>query len=108
MTIRIMGIIAASSSALAIQMPAAAQTAQPPTASQQCRRETPPQFDPKAPARPAVWTCQAAMPAKAACGRYQLYLPIWAVGRALPWERRWVAERCPPNPAHQGDRTVGS
>lgn len=75
--------------------PTAPATAAPPAqaAQQLCRWETPAQFGPRAPVRAPVWTCAAAS-TPIRCGHYEAYLPIWAVGRALPWERRWVAEPC--------------
>jgi hypothetical protein len=60
----------------------------------QCRWETPAQFDPKTGPRAPVWTCPTATEREPRCGHYELYLPIWAVGRALPWVRQWVSDRC--------------
>lgn len=95
MTIRtMMGLIAAAFAAAAIQTPATATTAQPSTAAQQCRWEVPAQYGPRAPVRPAVWTCVPPARAEKACGRYELYWPHWLSQRALPPARRWIAERC--------------
>lgn len=71
----------------------ATQTSAPPQQAQ-CRWETPAQFDPKTGPRPPVWTCPTAAEREPRCGHYELYLPIWAVGRALPWVRQWVSDRC--------------
>jgi hypothetical protein len=66
-----------------------------PQQTQQCRWETPAQFGPRASPRAPVWTCASAAERKPRCGHYELNLPIWAVGRALPPVRTWVSERCP-------------
>lgn len=79
----------------ASQAPASAQPAQNAVPQQvQCRWETPASFDPKVPARAPAWTCAAATPSSHRCGHYELYLPIWAIGRALPPVRTWVSEPC--------------
>lgn len=92
MTIRIMiGLLAAAFAAAATQTPAAATTAQPSTAAQQCRWAAPVQYGPRAPLQATQKTCR---PVKEACGRYELYWPHWLAERALPPVRRWVAERC--------------
>jgi hypothetical protein len=91
MLLTIVMALAASSGSVGPPTSAAAPLAQ--AAGQHCRWEAPPLFGPRAPVRAPVWTCAAsAKPIK--CGHYESYLPIWAVGRALPWERRWVTEPC--------------
>lgn len=79
-----------------VSPPVAATAAQSaPARREQCELRTAPQFGPRAPVTGSRWTC-AAVPEPVRCGRYASYLPIWAVGRALPLERRWVAEPCRP------------
>ena len=88
-------IAAAAELAAAAQSPASAQPVDHRAAQQvQCHWEAPAQFDPKTPARPPIWICQAAGQARERCGHYEVYLPIWAVGRALPPVRTWVTENC--------------
>ena len=96
MTIRTtIGLLAAAFGAAAIQTPAAATEPQPPSATQQCRWEAPAQVGgPRAPVRPAQWTCAPATRVQKACGHYELYWPHWLSQRALPPLRRWVPERC--------------
>ncbi len=59
-----------------------------------CRWEVPAQFGPRATPRAPVWMCPAAAERKPRCGHYELNLPIWAIGRALPLVRQWVSDRC--------------
>lgn len=87
-------IVGLAIGAAAITGPAVAVAVEAPGATQQCRLESPVQAGPRAPLRPATWTCVAAMEREEACRRADLYWPHWLAQRAQAPIRREVLEPC--------------